>query len=173
MIRLHEGQGMEIYFRDNDLKPTIDEYYVICSLKTGGLFRLSVKLLINSIPRLNDESTADLIICLAEKLGKFYQVRDDYLNIFKGPADDLIEGKFTLPTLFADFLTSLKGFKQEKEKVAETVKKLIELEADKFCRRTLGEMVEEIENFIFEIEQRTGRGNEELKEIIYSLIEKQ
>ena len=168
MINLHLGQGTEIYFRDNALRPTIDEYYRICAQKTGGLFKLSVRLLLNnSQNKLIDSKCEEMILSLSEEFGKFYQVRDDYLNLFHGDASDLIEGKFTLPTLFAE----LKLVKYETaQKRDEIITKLREIEADKFCMRTLSEMAVEMETFVFEIEQKTRKTNQ-LKEIIYLLME--
>ena len=167
MINLHFGQGSEIYYRDNGISPSIDEYYRICAMKTGGLFRLSVKLLIKCTKKRIDTDTMNLMIKLAEELGKLYQVRDDYMNIFEGTADDLIEGKFTLPTIFAD----LKTVKCEtSESIKEIKSKLYFCEADKFCLRIMSEMAVELEDFIFEIERNLDRRNN-LKEIIYSLIE--
>lgn len=169
MINLHVGQGTEIYFRDHgDRIPTIEEYFKICSKKTGGLFRLFTRLLLKSREKSFNNESEELIIKLAEDLGKFYQIRDDYLNLFKGDASDLIEGKYTLPTIFAD----IKRIKCEnEEEIKEILKKLYEIEADKFCLRILTELAEEMENSIFEIEQLIGRRNY-LKEIIYSLLEK-
>lgn len=165
MINLHVGQGSEIYFRDHGsgVSPTIEEYYKICSLKTGGLFRLFTRLLLKCGKKSIDSETKNYIIGLAEDLGKFYQVRDDYLNIFKGDASDLIEGKFTLPTIFAE-IKSIKN-----QKCEDILEALRAVEADKFCLRTLTEFAGEMENLIFEIEQRTGHQND-LKEIINSLL---
>lgn len=169
MINLHVGQGTEIYFRDHgDRIPTIEEYFKICAKKTGGLFRLFTRLLLKCREKSFHNESEELIIKLAEDLGKFYQIRDDYLNLFKGDASDLIEGKYTLPTIFAD----IKRIKCEnEEEIKEILNKLYEIEADKFCLRTLTELAEEMENSIFEIEQMIGRRND-LKEIIYSLLEK-
>lgn len=165
MINLHVGQGSEIYFRDQGsvASPKIEEYYKICSLKTGGLFRLFTRLLLKCSKKTIDVETEKWIIGLAEDLGKFYQVRDDYLNIFKGDASDLIEGKFTLPTIFAE----IKNIKNQKsEDILDTLRAV---EADKFCLRTLSEFAEEMENLIFEIEQKTERQNN-LKDVINSLL---
>lgn len=169
MIDSHIGQGIEIYFRDlGDRIPTIEEYFKICAKKTGGLFRLFTRLLLKSTKKLFEFGTEQFIINLAEDLGKFYQIRDDYLNLFKGDATDLIEGKYTLPTIFAD----IKKIKcDSKEEIEGVINKLNEIEAGKFCLRTLTEMAEEMENKIFEIENEIGRKND-LKEIIYSLLEK-
>lgn len=168
MINLHLGQGTEIYFRDNAIRPTIDEYHRICSLKTGGLFKLSIKLLLEFCEnRLIDENCKGMIINLSEEFGKFYQIRDDYLNIFYGDASDLKEGKFTLPTLFSDLKTAKYETPQERQEI---IRKMKGIEADKFCSRILSEMATEMETFIFEIEQGALKKNE-MKEIIYSLME--
>ena len=168
MINLHVGQGTEIYFRDNSLRPTIDEYYRICAEKTGGLFRLSVKLLLKcSGNKLIDGKCEELLVTLAEEFGKFYQVRDDYLNLFHGDGSDLKEGKFTLPTLFADLTRSKYETREDREKI---IQKLKEIEADKFCMRTLSEMAMRMETFVFKIDRETLKSNE-MKEIIYFLIE--
>lgn len=168
MIYLHVGQGTEIYFRDNSLRPTIEEYYRICAQKTGGLFRLSVRILLKCTEnKLIDKDCDKLIVRLAEAFGKFYQVRDDYLNLFQGDGSDLKEGKFTLPTLFAGLETAKYEIDEER---FEIIQKLRDVEADKFCLRTLAEMATEMEHFVTEIKQRTLKTNQ-MKEIIYSLTQ--
>ncbi|CUM45822.1 uncharacterized protein AC631_04194 [Debaryomyces fabryi] len=108
MLNLHHGQGLDIHWRDSgdyiqNHLPQIDEYLKMVMNKTGGLFRLSVKLLKLFSPLFKSSS----VIPLANLLGIIYQVRDDYLNLvdpnyshMKGYAgEDLIEGKLSLPIL--------------------------------------------------------------------------
>lgn len=45
LLHLHRGQGMDIYWRDASTCPTEEEYFTMVSNKTGGLFRLAVKLM--------------------------------------------------------------------------------------------------------------------------------
>ncbi|KAJ7362174.1 Geranylgeranyl pyrophosphate synthase [Desmophyllum pertusum] len=45
LLELHRGQGMDIYWRDSYTCPTEDEYREMVQRKTGGLFRLAVKLM--------------------------------------------------------------------------------------------------------------------------------
>lgn len=45
LLNLHRGQGMELYFRDNLICPTEEQYMEIVSNKTGGLFRLAASLI--------------------------------------------------------------------------------------------------------------------------------
>ena len=108
MLNLHHGQGLDIYWRDSgdyiqNHLPEIDEYLKMVMNKTGGLFRLSVKLLEVFSPTFKSTS----VIPLANLLGIIYQIRDDYLNLvdpnyshMKGyTGEDLIEGKLSLPIL--------------------------------------------------------------------------
>jgi geranylgeranyl diphosphate synthase type 3 len=45
LINLHRGQGMDIYWRDSLTCPSEADYLEMVSNKTGGLFRLAIKLL--------------------------------------------------------------------------------------------------------------------------------
>lgn len=110
MLNLHVGQGLDIYWRDNLSAvcklglPTVAEYLAMVMNKTGGLFRLSVRLLALF---LTSDVELHKLIPLANLLGIIYQIRDDYLNLvderysqMKGTAgEDLVEGKLSLPIL--------------------------------------------------------------------------
>lgn len=45
LINLHRGQGMDLFWRDTLRCPTEDEYLEMVGNKTGGLFRLAVRLM--------------------------------------------------------------------------------------------------------------------------------
>ncbi|EFC38301.1 predicted protein [Naegleria gruberi] len=45
LLLLHEGQGCDIYWRDNGICPSEQDYLVMVQNKTGGLFRLGVGLM--------------------------------------------------------------------------------------------------------------------------------
>lgn len=107
MLFLHSGQGLDIYWRDEketiNTPPSVQQYLHMIMNKTGGLFRLSVRLLELFSP----SPPAVSCVPLANLLGIIYQIRDDYLNLvdanyshMKGYAgEDLIEGKLSLPIL--------------------------------------------------------------------------
>lgn len=102
LINLHRGQGMDLYWRETLHCPTEDEYLDMVMNKTGGLYRLAVRLL-QSI----SETSVDLIP-LANLFGVIYQIQDDYLNLQssvystnKGYCEDLTEGKFSFPVIHA------------------------------------------------------------------------
>lgn len=45
LLNLHRGQGMDLFWRDVLSCPTEDDYLEMVSNKTGGLFRLAIKLM--------------------------------------------------------------------------------------------------------------------------------
>ncbi|EAQ92335.1 hypothetical protein CHGG_00570 [Chaetomium globosum CBS 148.51] len=45
LVNLHRGQGMDLFWRDTLTCPTEDDYLEMVSNKTGGLFRLGIKLM--------------------------------------------------------------------------------------------------------------------------------
>ncbi|KAI9688292.1 MAG: geranylgeranyl pyrophosphate synthetase [Bogoriella megaspora] len=100
LLNLHRGQGMDLYWRDSLICPTEREYLDMVGNKTGGLFRLAVRLMeVESPHDRNCEKLVDL-------LGRIFQIRDDYMNLFsidyaqnKGLCEDLTEGKFSFPII--------------------------------------------------------------------------
>ncbi|KAI9882117.1 MAG: hypothetical protein M1823_006142 [Watsoniomyces obsoletus] len=45
LVNLHRGQGMDLFWRDTLTCPTEDDYLEMVGNKTGGLFRLAIKLM--------------------------------------------------------------------------------------------------------------------------------
>jgi geranylgeranyl diphosphate synthase type 3 len=75
LLNLHRGQGMDLYWRDTLTLPTEEAYMKMIANKTGGLFRLAVRLM-DSISK----CTFDFMP-LVEKIGLIFQIRDDYKNL--------------------------------------------------------------------------------------------
>ncbi|KAL2813474.1 isoprenoid synthase domain-containing protein [Aspergillus cavernicola] len=96
------GQGLELYWKLNTTLPSTKEYLIMVDNKTGGLFRLVLRLLeVES----ETEPTPELLH-LFTLIGRYYQIRDDYLNLAseeytanKGFCEDLSEGKFSFPLI--------------------------------------------------------------------------
>ncbi|KAG0665454.1 geranylgeranyl pyrophosphate synthetase [Maudiozyma exigua] len=117
LINLHRGQGLELYWRDNNKIPTVDMYFDMVTNKTGGLFRLAIRLMeclssYNEHEKQNQNIISNSLIPLCNMLGVIYQIRDDYLNLIddamqqkKGFAEDITEGKLSFPIIH--------GLKQE------------------------------------------------------------
>ncbi|OJA20136.1 hypothetical protein AZE42_09305 [Rhizopogon vesiculosus] len=87
---------------DHDLGLVVneDEYVEMVKDKTGGLLRITVKLLMACATT----NTNIDYIPLINLIGIYYQIRDDYMNLQsnqyadnKGFAEDLSEGKFSFP----------------------------------------------------------------------------
>lgn len=100
LLNLHRGQGMDLYWRDTLTCPTEDDYLEMVGNKTGGLFRLGIKLM--------QAESRSLVDCvpLVNAIGLVFQIADDYHNLFnrqytanKGMCEDLTEGKFSFPVI--------------------------------------------------------------------------
>ncbi|KAF8514327.1 terpenoid synthase [Hysterangium stoloniferum] len=98
LLNLHRGQGLDLLWRDNLVCPTEEEYINMVNNKTGGLFRIAIKLMMAK-----SSSTVNYIP-LVNLISIYFQIRDDYMNLHsseyesnKGFAEDLTEGKFSFP----------------------------------------------------------------------------
>ena len=114
---LHLGQSMDIaWHRNPALIPSVDDYMLMCSLKTGSLARFAALLGIEAarISLKNDSSLKnpdsgleELMAPLgeaAQKLGVGFQILDDVRNLSTGipgkkRGDDVVERKKSLPVL--------------------------------------------------------------------------
>eukprot|EP01116_Phalansterium_solitarium_P015444 TRINITY_DN3412_c0_g1_i1.p1 TRINITY_DN3412_c0_g1~~TRINITY_DN3412_c0_g1_i1.p1 ORF type:complete len:323 (+),score=103.54 TRINITY_DN3412_c0_g1_i1:93-1061(+) len=100
LLALHHGQGFDIFWRDHSQCPTEDQYKQMVLEKTGGLFRLAVRLMQAFSTNKTD------FVPLVNYLGLYFQIRDDYINLQseeymknKSFAEDLTEGKFSFPII--------------------------------------------------------------------------
>lgn len=101
LLNLHAGQGMDIFWRDNNICPSESEYVEMVKQKTGGLFRLAIGLM----QACSDQKNLDLIP-LVNDLSIHFQILDDFLNLQstkyhdnKSFCEDLTEGKFSFPII--------------------------------------------------------------------------
>jgi len=107
MRGLHLGQAIDIsWHRRISFIPSIDEYFIMCGLKTGSLSRLAAEL--GAYLAGASEETVLKLSEAAEKLGIGFQILDDVKNLTTGipgkkRGDDVVEGKKSLPVLL--FLT--------------------------------------------------------------------
>jgi octaprenyl-diphosphate synthase len=103
MRRLHLGQSMDIaWHRDFYSLPSIDDYLLMCRLKTGCLARFAALLGVFCSGRYS--RAAERCGVAAEKLGVGFQILDDVKNLSSGVpgkerGDDIVEGKKSLPVL--------------------------------------------------------------------------
>ena len=100
LLNLHRGQGMDLFWRDTLTCPSESDYLEMVGNKTGGLFRLAIKLM-------QAESTSAMdCVPLVNTIGLLFQILDDYKNLSdttytanKGLCEDLTEGKFSFPVI--------------------------------------------------------------------------
>ncbi|KAL7940471.1 isoprenoid synthase domain-containing protein [Trichoderma barbatum] len=106
MDKLYIGQGHDLFWTFNTKLPTTEEYISMVDYKTGALFNMLVRLMAAKT-QTTTSITPDLnhLIIL---LGRYFQIRDDYMNLTsgeytdqKGFCDDLDEGKFSLALIHA------------------------------------------------------------------------
>ncbi|KAG4430926.1 hypothetical protein IFR05_013584 [Cadophora sp. M221] len=96
---LYLGQSWDLYYKFNLCCPTESEYLTMVDNKTGVMFRLLTRLM-------QGENAKESINFsrLTLLFGRFFQIRDDYMNIDsveysdqKGFCEDLDEGKLSYP----------------------------------------------------------------------------
>ncbi|MCL2174868.1 MAG: polyprenyl synthetase family protein [Treponema sp.] len=103
MRRLHLGQSMDIsWHRNITIVPSMDEYNLMCAMKTGSLARLSAEL--GAFAAGAPEDVIKLLGDVTDKMGIGFQILDDVKNLTTGVqgkrrGDDVVEGKKSLPIL--------------------------------------------------------------------------
>ncbi|KAF2432480.1 terpenoid synthase [Tothia fuscella] len=110
LLNLHRGQGMDLFWRDTLTCPTEEDYLEMVGNKTGGLFRLAIKLMQAESVRGGNGKEGKEVDCvpLVSTIGLLFQILDDLLNLSsptytarKGLCEDLTEGKFSFPVIHA------------------------------------------------------------------------
>jgi ophiobolin F synthase len=98
---LYLGQSWDLYWKHNLTCPSEAEYVNMVDHKTGGMFRMLLRIM-----QAESEVTPQLVFHkLTLLFGRFFQIRDDYMNFQdytaqKGLCEDLDEGKFSYPVVY-------------------------------------------------------------------------
>lgn len=169
LLNLHRGQGMDLYWRDTLTCPTEDDYLEMVQNKTGGLFRLAVKLM------QAESSEKGRIDCvpLVNLMGLVFQICDDYLNLSstvytqnKGLCEDLTEGKFSFPVIHSirshqsntQLINILKQKTQDDEVKKYAVKYMESTGSFDYSKKVVAELKTKAVTLINEMDGGTGRG---------------
>ncbi|KAH7350993.1 geranylgeranyl pyrophosphate synthase-like protein [Rhexocercosporidium sp. MPI-PUGE-AT-0058] len=151
LLNLHRGQGMDLFWRDTLTCPSEDDYLEMVGNKTGGLFRLAVKLMQAESKNLKD------CVPLVNLIGIIFQIRDDYQNLSspeysqnKGLCEDLTEGKFSFPIIHSIrakpenmVLLNILKQKTDDEQVKRYAVSYMEGTGSfEYCRKVLGTLTE-------------------------------
>ena len=171
LLNLHRGQGMDLYWRDTLTCPTEDDYLEMVQNKTGGLFRLAIKLMQAESP---EKGRIDCIP-LVNLLGLVFQICDDYLNLSsstytknKGLCEDLTEGKFSFPIIHSirsntanlQLINILKQKTTDEEVKRYAVKYMEGTGSFEYTKKVVGELRLKAANLITEMDGGSGKGNE-------------
>ncbi|XP_071564396.1 terpene synthase-like isoform X2 [Temnothorax nylanderi] len=102
ILEFNRGQGMDMYWKNNLMCPTENDYKMMAERKAGWLIKLMANLM-----KLFSKCEIDLSLLL-NLMGFYYQIHNDYTNlcVCKDPndksfCDDLTEGKFSFPIIHA------------------------------------------------------------------------
>ncbi|MBU1120994.1 polyprenyl synthetase family protein [Candidatus Micrarchaeota archaeon] len=107
MLKIHFGQGTDIYWHQGKKGEVKEEHYLqMSAFKTGTLARLSAKL--GALLAGAGKKEIEKIGAYAESIGIAFQIQDDILNLTgkefakgKGLGEDIHEGKRTLILIHA------------------------------------------------------------------------
>lgn len=176
MLNLHRGQGMDLYWRDTLTCPTEDDYLEMVQNKTGGLFRLAVKLMQAE----SSEKGRYDCVPLVNLMGLVFQICDDYLNLSsvtytqnKGLCEDLTEGKFSFPVIHSirsdpsnlQLINILKMKTQDDEVKRYAVKYMETTGSFDYTRKVVKELKAKAWLLITEMDGGSGKGND-IKKIL-------
>ncbi|GLB12133.1 terpene cyclase [Aspergillus tubingensis] len=106
MRNLFIGQSFDLYWTRQGECPSEDEYREMIRQKTGGLFRLLSRLMMQKATSKKNRCLP--LEPLVDLMGEYFQIRDDYKNLTeeytgqKGFCEDLDEGKFSFPLIHAN-----------------------------------------------------------------------
>jgi len=128
MIKLHLGQGTDIYWHKGKVKEiTEKEYLQMCAFKTGCLARMAARMAV--ILSGKSQKLAEKIGHLAEAIGISFQIQDDILDIAltgkkrrkfgKAFGNDIKEGKRTLMVI----QTLKRATKKDRKRLIEILNK--------------------------------------------------
>lgn len=171
LLNLHRGQGMDLYWRDTLTCPSEDDYLEMVQNKTGGLFRLAIKLMQAESP---EKGRIDCVP-LVNLMGLIFQICDDYLNLQsgiytanKGLCEDLTEGKFSFPVIHSiransqnlQLINILKQKTQDDEVKRYAVKYMESTGSFEYSRKVVRELRNKAAKLIDDLDGGTGKAND-------------
>ncbi|KIN05702.1 hypothetical protein OIDMADRAFT_100660 [Oidiodendron maius Zn] len=172
LLNLHRGQGMDLYWRDSLICPSEDDYLEMVGNKTGGLFRLAIKLMQAESKSLRD------CVPLVNLIGIIFQIQDDYQNLSspqysqnKGLCEDLTEGKFSFPVIHSiranpenlQLLNILKQKTSDEQVKKYAVSYMASTGSFEYCRTVLSELMEKAKTMVEELDDGSNKGTAVLK----------
>lgn len=111
LTRIFIGQSWDLYWKFHVQVPSETEFLEMVDQKTGVMFWLLMRLMLLHSPAFGGQESAtgpalQVLQRLAAPFGRFFQIRDDFMNLHscdyadqKGPCEDLDEGKISYPVM--------------------------------------------------------------------------
>ncbi|KAF2873813.1 isoprenoid synthase domain-containing protein [Massariosphaeria phaeospora] len=182
LLNLHRGQGMDLYWRDSLTCPSEADYLEMVGNKTGGLFRLAIKLM--------QAESAVQVDCapLVSTVGLLFQILDDHLNLsptsgyssLKGVCEDLTEGKFSFPVIHAIradpsnlvLISILKQKTNDEEVKRYAVKYMEEKGSFEYSKRIINELQQKSEELVSQVERTIGQEGIEGAQALHAVLER-
>ncbi|KAE8452762.1 hypothetical protein EG329_013034 [Mollisiaceae sp. DMI_Dod_QoI] len=172
LLNLHRGQGMDLFWRDTLTCPSEDDYLEMVGNKTGGLFRLAIKLMQAESSKPKD------CVPLVNLMGIIFQIRDDYQNLSspeyshnKGLCEDLTEGKFSFPVIHSirakpenmQLLNILKQKTDDEQVKRYAVSYMEGTGSFEYCRKVLATLLDRARRLVEELDEGEKKGRGVLK----------
>jgi ophiobolin F synthase len=179
---LYLGQSWDLYWKHNLACPSEAEYVNMIDHKTGGMFRMLLRIM-QAESKVTPQSDFHRLTLL---FGRFFQIRDDYMNFQdytaqKGLCEDLDEGKFSYPVVyclenFPEYRGHFLGVFRQRPTVATVDARPLSRESKQYltaCLKKSGafdktitcltDMERDLEVEIDRLEQQTGEANPMLR----------
>ena len=188
LLNLHRGQGMDLFWRDTLTCPSEDDYLEMVGNKTGGLFRLAVKLMqaesknLKYAPSYTPSALPNNYprdcVPLVNLIGIIFQIRDDYQNLSspeyshnKGLCEDLTEGKFSFPIIHSiraqpnnlQLLNILKQKTDDEQVKRYAVSYMEGTGSFEYCRKVVSTLMERARILVEELDEGSKKGKGVLK----------
>jgi geranylgeranyl pyrophosphate synthase len=123
---------MDIYYTNNKVIPTIDEYTKMIVYKTGYGFLMLLEVLIDKSNNVVMIKNKEILEKILTTFSIFYQIRDDYINLtdpeywkIKGFCQDLEEGKISYLLVIFSTICDINIIDMMNDKTIDGKKKIV------------------------------------------------
>ena len=134
LFYIHEGQGMDIYYTQHKIIPSLEDYTKMMIYKTGYVFLIHLELLIDKSKNIILKQKHNQLKNILMNFSIFFQIRDDYINLTdpsywkeKGFCQDFDEEKISYLITYFKTINDTDIIKMMKDKSKEGKIKILQL----------------------------------------------
>ena len=134
LFYIHEGQGMDIYYTQNKIIPSLEDYTKMMIYKTGYVFLIHLELLIDKSKNIILKKKHNQLKNILMNFSVFFQIRDDYINLTdpsywkeKGFCQDFDEEKISYLITYFKTINDTNIIEMMKDKSKEGKIKILQL----------------------------------------------